>query len=57
MTFTIIIIFAHEPSALQGVKCKQWMVLEQATEKKKKKFNHIIVLLKHKHLVFSDAGI
>lgn len=36
MTFTIIIIFAHEPSALQGVKCKQWMVLEQATEKKKK---------------------
>lgn len=34
MMFTIIIIFAHEPSALQGVKCKQWMVLQQATEKK-----------------------
>lgn len=42
MTFTIIIIFAHEPSALQGVKCKQWMVLEQATEKKKKNLTTLL---------------
>lgn len=33
VVFTIIIISAHEPLALQGVKCKLWIVLWKAIEK------------------------